>query len=293
MGLLKIWARVRLPAMTFTSLPTHYLINANGGTEATPYHVSDAAQGRLAQLLWLNTRYVVPSRRSHGRQRSPTHAKMQRVKNVQYEDDDVYDEDEDYAEEEAEAGESYSAEDRENFATLTPVVRAELEEAGVQASDREIEEALWHYYWDVGKTVTYLKNNKTPKARHAKKEEAKPKSKFDQAAEKSAKEAGESISLSSFSLGHMTLDHRTMYGFGRRGGRPLHHGCSPRLIRVSQSRLSYHSWTRRLGSVTCLGPRSPLRYGAISLLPTRPLSSCSAAPRSSQSWQKSEERKPP
>jgi len=114
---------------------------------------------------------------------------MQRVKNVQYDDDDIYSGDEDaYGEEE----QSYSAEDRENFMTLTPVVRAELDEAGLQASDREIGEALWHYFWDVGKSVSYLKNTQVSKAQpSAKKEKEKPKSKFDEAAAKSAEKAGE------------------------------------------------------------------------------------------------------
>ena len=115
---------------------------------------------------------------------------MQRVKKIDYDEDDIYsDEEDNYAEED----QGYTAEDRENFTTLTPVVRAELDEAGLQASDREIEEALWHYYWDVGKSVAYLKNTRTPRSQQkqqdAKKE--KPKSKFDQAAEKSGSKAGE------------------------------------------------------------------------------------------------------
>jgi hypothetical protein len=108
---------------------------------------------------------------------------MQRVKNVGYDEDDLYDDD-DYAEEE----QGYSAEDRDNFANLIPVVRAELEEAGVQTSDKQIEDALWHYYWDVGKSVAYLKGARKPEA-EVKKE--KPKSKFDEAAQKNANKAGE------------------------------------------------------------------------------------------------------
>ncbi|KAI6895472.1 elongation factor EF-1 alpha subunit [Hortaea werneckii] len=118
---------------------------------------------------------------------------MQRQKNVQYDDDDLYDEEDDYGEE---PQEEYTAEDKDNFATLTPVVRAELEEAGLSVSDSDIQESLWHYYWDVGKSVSYLKNARTPrqqqdKAGSAKKE--KSKSKFDQAAEKSAEKAGSPI----------------------------------------------------------------------------------------------------
>ncbi|KAL9535755.1 hypothetical protein SMMN14_01412 [Sphaerulina musiva] len=109
---------------------------------------------------------------------------MQRVKNIDYDDDDVYSDEEEYAEE---GSGEYSAEDKENFAALTPVVRAELDEAGIPATTKQIEDALWHYYWDVGKSVAYLKNSKAPqqpKQQVAKKE--KPKSKFDEAAEQSA-----------------------------------------------------------------------------------------------------------
>lgn len=125
---------------------------------------------------------------------------MHRVKRVDYDEDDLYDEEDD-AEEygEGEGGEDgTTAEDRENFATLTPVVRAELEESGLQVTEKEIQDALWHYYWDVGKSVAYLKNSRTARdqsgaaaKKDVKKESNKPKSKFDQAAEKSAKIAGE------------------------------------------------------------------------------------------------------
>lgn len=116
---------------------------------------------------------------------------MHRVKNIEYDEDELDLDDEEYGEEEQQ---TYTAEDRDNFASLTPVVRAELDEAGLQASDRDIEEALWHYYWDVGKSVAYLKNARTPRPaqqQQPKKEKEKPKSKFDQAAEKSAETAGE------------------------------------------------------------------------------------------------------
>ncbi|KAI7678251.1 hypothetical protein KC353_g22483, partial [Hortaea werneckii] len=104
----------------------------------------------------------------------------------QYDDDDLYDEEDDYGEE---PQEEYTAEDKDNFATLTPVVRAELEEAGLSVSDSDIQESLWHYYWDVGKSVSYLKNARTPRQQQDKNGSAKKeksKSKFDQAAEKNA-----------------------------------------------------------------------------------------------------------
>ncbi|KAF2764235.1 hypothetical protein EJ03DRAFT_332009 [Teratosphaeria nubilosa] len=113
---------------------------------------------------------------------------MQRNKNIDYDEDDTYDGEDDYAEDEK----TYSAEDRDNFATLTPVVRAELEEAGVTVSDQDIEDALWHYYWDVAKSVTYLKNARTPKPQPpaTKKDQSKKANKFDQAAQRSAEKAG-------------------------------------------------------------------------------------------------------
>ncbi|KAK0345225.1 hypothetical protein LTR91_000909 [Friedmanniomyces endolithicus] len=114
---------------------------------------------------------------------------MQRVKNVDFDEDELYDDGEEYGEE----PETHSQEDRANFAALIPVVRAELEEVGLQASDKEIKDALWNYYWDVGKTVTYLKNNRTPRPQQqAFKKQEKRKSKFDEAAERSAKGLGES-----------------------------------------------------------------------------------------------------
>ena len=78
-----------------------------------------------------------------------------RVKDVDYDDDDLYSGDE--------GGDELSEEDKQNFATLTPVVRAELDEVGVKVADKAIEEALWHYYWDVGKSVAYLKKQQQPK----------------------------------------------------------------------------------------------------------------------------------
>ena len=115
---------------------------------------------------------------------------MQRNKTIAYSEDDLYDDEDDYAEEEST---EYSEEDKLNFASLTPVVRAEIEEAGLQARDREIEDALWNYYWDVGKSVGYLKNAKQPKKgagggegkKDGKTGTGKAKSRFDEAAERS------------------------------------------------------------------------------------------------------------
>jgi elongation factor 1 alpha-like protein len=77
-----------------------------------------------------------------------------RIKTVTV-DDDLYD-DFDDAEGEADETEALTTEDREQLRLGTLKVREAL--TGVSASDREIQEALWHYYYDVGKSVTYLKS---------------------------------------------------------------------------------------------------------------------------------------
>ncbi|KAK6442569.1 hypothetical protein LTR95_001192 [Oleoguttula sp. CCFEE 5521] len=118
-----------------------------------------------------------------------------RVKDIDYDEEDLYDEvdDEDTG---ADAPPDLTPEDQANFATLTPVVRAELDEAGLQASDREIQDALWNYYWDVGKSVGYLRGLRGEKVNgggEAKK--AKMKSKFEEAEEERARKAGGGLNL--------------------------------------------------------------------------------------------------
>lgn len=118
-------------------------------------------------------------------------ASHKRVKDIDYDEDDLYSGDEE--EYDNAGGDGLTEEDKENFAILTPVVRAELDEAGLQVENKEIEDALWHYFWDVGKSVTYLKNAKQPKTTPATKTppvKGKAKSKFDQAQEESAKKSG-------------------------------------------------------------------------------------------------------
>lgn len=117
-------------------------------------------------------------------------ASHKRVKDIDYDEDDLYSGDEgDY---DNTGDDGLTEEDKQNFATLTPVVRAELDEAGLSVENKEIEDALWHYFWDVGKSVTYLKNAKQPKAPATKTPpvKEKAKSKFDQAQEESAKKSG-------------------------------------------------------------------------------------------------------
>ena len=112
------------------------------------------------------------------------------MKDIDYDEDDLYSGDEeDY---DNAGGDSLTDKDRENFSTLTPVVRAELDEACLQVETKEIEDALWYYFWDVGKSVTYLKNAKQPKkpTTQTPPTKEKAKSKFDLAQEDSAKKSG-------------------------------------------------------------------------------------------------------
>ncbi|KAF3037411.1 Hsp70 suppressor, GTPase facilitates ribosomal subunit dissociation [Didymella keratinophila] len=112
---------------------------------------------------------------------------MQRARNVDYDDDDIYDDDY-YEEEEAEP---MSADDKEQMRISTISAREALGEAGGFITDAQIQEALWHYYYDVGKSVSYLKNKLAPAAP---KQPAQPKkektvSKFDQAASAAVEKA--------------------------------------------------------------------------------------------------------
>lgn len=113
---------------------------------------------------------------------------MQRTRNVGYDDDDLYDDDDYYEEEEVEA---MSADDKEQMRISTVSAREALGDAGANISDVQIHEALWHYYYDVGKSVSFLKNKFVAAAP---KQEAQPKkekatSRFDQAASAAVEKA--------------------------------------------------------------------------------------------------------
>jgi len=57
----------------------------------------------------------------------------------------------------------------------TIAVREVLPAATTQITDKEIQESLWHYYYDVEKTVAYLLGKHTPKQKVVKKENLKGK----------------------------------------------------------------------------------------------------------------------
>jgi len=114
---------------------------------------------------------------------------MLRTRDVAYDDDDVYDDD-DYYSEEGAAGDGMTEDDKEQMRIGTMSVREALGEFEAGVSDAQIQESLWHYYYDVGKTVTYLKNKlggaQTPKETPKKE---KVVSKFDQAASAAVEKA--------------------------------------------------------------------------------------------------------
>lgn len=77
-----------------------------------------------------------------------------RVKVIDYYEDDYLDDEDTFDEPE---GQGPSAEDKEQLRLGTIEVRAQLG-SNVDVLDQEIQEALWYYYYDVGKTVTYIKS---------------------------------------------------------------------------------------------------------------------------------------
>ena len=83
-----------------------------------------------------------------------------RVKNLDYDDDDIEDYDEEYGEEQYAAtdnSDGMTPEDREQLRQGTLKVRAAMSEAH-NFSDQQIQDALWHYWFDADKTIIYLKS---------------------------------------------------------------------------------------------------------------------------------------
>ena len=75
-----------------------------------------------------------------------------RIKNIDFVDDDDYDE--------YEEDDTVSPEDHQQMRLSTIEVRKLLDSEipPIPASDQEISEALWHYYYDVEKSVGYLRS---------------------------------------------------------------------------------------------------------------------------------------
>ena len=57
----------------------------------------------------------------------------------------------------------------------TIAVREVLPSATTNITDKEIQESLWHYYYDVEKSIAYLVSKHAPKQKAAKKENIKGK----------------------------------------------------------------------------------------------------------------------
>ncbi|KAL1306146.1 hypothetical protein AAFC00_004258 [Neodothiora populina] len=118
-----------------------------------------------------------------------------RIKNIALDEDDLdYSDGDDYYGDDGvvEGGDELSAEDQEQMRSGTISVRQALgEQYEGFIIDAQIHEALWHYYYDVGKSVTYLKNQATTPQQAQPTKQQKPKqiSKFDQAAAASAAQA--------------------------------------------------------------------------------------------------------
>ncbi|KAF2472355.1 elongation factor EF-1 alpha subunit [Lindgomyces ingoldianus] len=104
-----------------------------------------------------------------------------RAKTLGFDDDEVYGDDEEYDEEGEEGGNGMTEEDREQLRVGTIKVKEALD-SSVNVSDAQIQEALWHYYYDIGKSVTYLKNKHAPQPKAPAPPKQKAVSRFDQAA---------------------------------------------------------------------------------------------------------------
>jgi hypothetical protein len=80
-----------------------------------------------------------------------------RVKSLAHDEDD-FDDYDGYDNDYEDGGHNdLSPEDKEQLREGTVKVRAALGSA-FSATDGEIQEALWHYYYDVAKSVAYLKS---------------------------------------------------------------------------------------------------------------------------------------
>ncbi|KAF2760384.1 hypothetical protein EJ05DRAFT_282945 [Pseudovirgaria hyperparasitica] len=112
-------------------------------------------------------------------------ASHRRTKDISYDEDDLDDYDEDY-------GDGDYGED-EQLRQCTVKVKSALGSEYI-ISDQEIQEALWHYYYDIHKSITYLKNkHATPTTNLKQPKVTKPASKFDQAVTAAARAVPKAI----------------------------------------------------------------------------------------------------
>ncbi|KAF2453715.1 elongation factor 1 alpha [Lineolata rhizophorae] len=118
-----------------------------------------------------------------------------RVKDISYDEDDLdydYDEGDEYYEDEA-GDDTLSPEDQEQMRVGTIKVREALGPS-ITATEKEIQDALWNYYYDVANSVKHIRSIKLPKQTKPA-EQPKPtksESRFDQAAKAAANAASAS-----------------------------------------------------------------------------------------------------
>jgi elongation factor 1 alpha-like protein len=84
------------------------------------------------------------------------------MKNVSVADEDYVDQDtafnDEYEDEDAAGDDGLTEEDRESLRVGTVEVRNALGPGYSFISEKDIQDALWHYYYDVAKSVSYLKS---------------------------------------------------------------------------------------------------------------------------------------
>jgi elongation factor 1 alpha-like protein len=174
----------------------------------------------------------------------PPKSGVSRTRNVGYDDDDLYDDE--YYDDEGDdvgAGDGMSEEDKEQMRVGTIRVREAMGDMSDFTSDEQIQEALWHYYYDVGKSVSYLKNKlgvAEPKKEAPKQEKAKPASRFDQA----ASVAGQNAPTPTGKHTHMRSSH------GHQPARPVaHHLPLPPLSMPTNAAATDFFWDVPWGNV--------------------------------------------
>lgn len=112
----------------------------------------------------------------------PPKSGFSRTRNIDYDDDDIYDDDDDYSEDGNGCADGLAEEDKEQMRLGTIRVREALADHSEFVSDAQIQDALWHYYYDVAKSAGYLKNGLGTGVKQATPKKEKTTSRFDEAA---------------------------------------------------------------------------------------------------------------
>lgn len=81
-----------------------------------------------------------------------------RIKSITFEDADESDEDQSYSQTDYIEEDEVSAEDQEKLRAGTAQVRTALGPDLAFIPNKEIQDTLWHYYYDVSRSANYLKS---------------------------------------------------------------------------------------------------------------------------------------